>query len=106
MKWYRSLPLWFGLLSISLLVHLLLSWRASLAVTAAVPRTEHIEVPVDIRLVEKPPPEEELIFEEQIEFEPPEILVPLAAAAPPPPDVDLALRAAAGGSGGALPCRC
>lgn len=105
MKWSRSVPLWLGLLAVSLVVHLALSWRASLSVATMVPPPLPAEVPVDIRLVEQPPPEDELIFEDQIEFEPPEILVPLAAAAPPPPDVDLALRAAAGGSsrGASLP---
>ena len=105
MKWYRALSLWLGLLLVSLLVHGTLSWRASLSIATMVPQPASVEAPVDIRLVEQQPPEEELIFEDPIEFEPPEILVPLAAAALPPPDVDLALRAAAGGAsrGASLP---
>ena len=98
MKWYRSLPLWFGLLLISLVVHVALSWRASLTISTLVAAPMPTEAAVDIRLMAQDPPKEELIFEERLEFEPPEILVPVAAAAAPPPDVDLALRAAAGGS--------
>lgn len=105
MKWYRSLPLWLGLLLVSLLVHVALSWRASLSIATLVSQPASVEVPVDILLMEQLPPTDELIFEDPIEFEPPEILVPLAAATLPPPEVDLALRAAAGGAsrGASLP---
>src|SRR5690606_18218528 len=81
MKGYRALPLWLGLLLVSLLVHVTLSWRASLSIATMVPQPASVEAPVDVRLVEQPPPEDELIFEDPIEFELPEILVPLAAAA-------------------------
>lgn len=105
MKWRNSLPVWIGLLVVSLLVHVALSWRASLSMATLVDQQMPTEVPVDIRLVEQPPPEDELTFEEPIQFEPPEVLVPSAAATPPPPDVDLAMRAAAGGAsrGATLP---
>lgn len=103
-KWYRSLTLWLALLLLSLLVHLWLSWRASLAmvdVAVTPPPTEHS---VDVQLVKQPPPKE-LVFEDKLEFEPPEVLVPNAAVTPPPPDVDLAMKAAAGGTarGASLP---
>ncbi|MFZ5653466.1 MAG: vWA domain-containing protein [Pseudomonadota bacterium] len=101
----HSLTLWLALLAVSVAIHGILSWRASFPVAAMVRPQPETEVPVDIQLVEEPPPREELIFEERIEFEPPEVLVPSAAATPPPPDVDLAMRAAAGGlsRGASLP---
>ena len=99
MKGLRSLTLWLALLAISVVVHGILSWRASFPVSALVRPPPAPEVPVDIRLADEPPPRDELVFEERIDFEPPEILVPPAAVAAPPPDVDLAMRAAAGGTG-------
>ena len=62
MKWYRSLPLWFGLLSISLLVHLLLSWRASLSVNAGGAPGEDNHGSVDIPPGGKTPPPKERGF--------------------------------------------
>ena len=105
MNWYRSAALWLSLLLVSLLIHLALSWRASFSIATRVTAPRASESPVDIQLVNQPPPREDLIFEDKIEFEPPEVLVPTAAAAPPPPDVDLAMRAAAGGAsrGASLP---
>lgn len=103
LQWYRSFSLWLALLLLSLLLHIWLSWRASQATDAVVeaPPTPRV---VDIQLVSEPPPKE-LVFEDKIEFEPPEVLVPTAAVTPPPPDVDLAMKAAAGGAsrGASLP---
>ncbi|MGB5097936.1 MAG: vWA domain-containing protein [Porticoccaceae bacterium] len=104
LTWHRSFTLWLALLLLSLLVHIWLSWRASV-VTATVAVTPPApERTVDIQLVSKPPLKE-LVFEDKIEFEPPEVLVPTAAVTPPPPDVDLAIKAAAGGAsrGASLP---
>lgn len=103
----RSLALWLGLLLVSLLVHVALSWRASLTLDTMVSQqVPPHAVPMEIQLTaDAEPPREELVFEEQIAFDPPEVLVPTMALAPPPPDIDLALRAAAGGAsrGASLP---
>lgn len=92
--------IWLGVLSVSLLVHLVISWHASRSIVMSqqnasdnIPVTE-----VEIELSRSEPERDELVFEEAIEFEPPEVLVPVAALAPPPPDVNLSMRAAAGGS--------
>lgn len=103
LQWYRFFSLWLALLLLSLLLHIWLSWRASQATDAVVEAPPAPRV-VDIQLVSEPPPKE-LVFEDKIEFEPPEVLVPTAAVTPPPPDVDLAMKAAAGGAsrGASLP---
>jgi len=98
MKWFKSLSVWVGLLIISLVIHLILSWHASRAMIQPVvdSRDTLQEVEVMLDLTELPE-KEELVFEESIEFEPPSVLVPTSALAPPPPDVNLAMEAAAGG---------
>ena len=48
-------------------------------------------------LEKTPPPEEQLEFEEELEFDPPEILLAPKLVAPPPPDVTVALKAQSGG---------
>lgn len=98
MRWVRPLGLWFGLLLVSLVVHLVLSWQASRSMIKPVATSERpsSEVVVMIDLADLPE-KDELVFEESIEFEPPPVLVPTSALAPPPPDVDLAMEAAAGG---------
>ncbi len=104
LQWYRSISLWLALLLLSLLLHIWLSWHASREADAVVLTPPAPERVVDIQLVSEPPPKE-LVFEDPIEFEPPEVLVPTAAVTPPPPDVDLAMKAAAGGAsrGSSLP---
>ena len=91
---------WLVVLSVSLLIHLVISWHASrsmvLSKQSAKDNTRITEV--EIELGRSEPEREELVFEEAIEFEPPEVLVPVAALAPPPPDVNLSMQAAAGGS--------
>ena len=62
MKGLRSLTLWLALLAISVVVHGILSWRASLPVSALLQRPPAPEVPVDIQLADEPPPREELVF--------------------------------------------
>jgi hypothetical protein len=95
--------MWFGLLLVSLIIHLVLSWRASQSMIIPAGKsestTDEVEVMIDLADL---PEKDELVFEESIEFEPPPVLVPSSALAPPPPDVDLAMEAAAGGqsSGG------
>lgn len=99
----NSLSLWLGLLLISLLIHLLLSWHASRAIVQPLAMQQDVPDEVEVMLdLEETPEKEELVFEEQIEFEPPSVLVPTTALAPPPPNVNLAMEAAAGGhsSGG------
>ena len=94
----KSLSVWLGLLSISLVVHFFLSWYAANTVVqprlSTEPVSEEIEVSIDLA---EAPEKDELVFEESIEFEPPPVLVPTSAVAPPPPDVNLAMEAAAGG---------
>ncbi len=100
----NSLSLWLGLLVLSLLIHLVLSWHASRAIVQPLASRSDTpeEVEVMLELEETAEEKEELVFEEQIEFEPPSVLVPTTALAPPPPNVNLAMEAAAGGqsSGG------
>lgn len=92
--------IWIVVLSVSLLVHLAISWHASRSMVLKIQnaddntRVTEIEVELSREQAER----DELIFEEAIEFEPPEVLVPAAALAPPPPDVNLSMQAAAGGS--------
>lgn len=104
LQWYRSFSLWLALLVLSLLLHAWLTWRASQATDTAVEPPSAPAPVVDIQLVREQPPKE-LVFEDKIEFEPPEVLVPTVAVTPPPPDVDLAMKAAAGGAsrGASLP---
>lgn len=100
----RSLRLWLGLLLVSLIVHVLLSWQGARSLLApGKPRIDEAgKVEVQVEVVAKPPVEKEpeekvkLVFEDPIEMEPPPVLVPSAAVAPPPPDVNLAMDAAAG----------
>lgn len=96
----RLVVTWLVVLFVSLCVHLILSWQASRSISlSAQSQTESsIATEVEIELVQSEPEREELVFEEAIEFDPPEVLVPPTTATPPPPDVNLAMRAAAGGS--------
>ncbi len=94
----RSLSVWSGLLIISLVIHLILSWQASRSMVQS-PVTppgmvEEVEVMLDLA---EQPEKEALVFEENIEFEPPPVLVPASSLVPPPPNVNLAMEAAAGG---------
>ncbi|MBQ0718639.1 MAG: VWA domain-containing protein [Gammaproteobacteria bacterium] len=99
----KTLGLWLALLLISLGIHLVLTWQASLHILTIEPLTansaEEVEILLD--LAEPQAEKEELVFEEAIEFEPPPVLVPTAALAPPPPEVNLAMEAAAGGESAA-----
>ena len=103
LKRLNSLSVWLGLLLVSLVIHLLLSWHASRSIvqplTVQQGMPEAVEVMLDLAETSE---KEELVFEDQIEFEPPSVLVPTTALAPPPPNVNLAMEAAAGGhsSGG------
>jgi hypothetical protein len=102
-KWLKTTSVWSGLLIVSLIVHLILSWHASRAIVQPLAETLHTPDEVEIMLdMSDRPEKEELVFEESIEFEPPPVLVPTSALTPPPPEVNLAMEAAAGGhsSGG------
>lgn len=95
----KAMALWLLLLLVSLAIHVVLTWQASLHIVSpepvAVEGVEDIEIMLDITEPEEE--KEELVFEEAIEFEPPPVLVATSALAPPPPEVNLAMEAAAGG---------
>ncbi len=99
----RRAGLWAGLLLVSLLVHLMLSWQAGrgldLPGAREGPQVVELELGVDDEAARE---REQLLFEEPPAVEPPAILVASASVAPPPPAVDLAMMAAAGGSSEAL----
>lgn len=96
---FKAMALWLVLLLVSLAIHLVLTWQASLHIVSPAPAVaesaEDIEIMLDISEPEEE--KEELVFEEAIEFEPPPVLVATSALAPPPPEVNLAMEAAAGG---------
>jgi hypothetical protein len=47
----------------------------------------------EVKIDEPVTPEEQLEFEQELEFDPPEILIASKAVVPPPPDISLALKA-------------
>jgi len=95
----KALGLWPVLLLVSLAIHFLLTWQASLHIVSpelsTVKAVEDIEILLDI--AEPEAVKDELVFEEAIEFEPPPVLVATSALEAPPPEVNLAMEAAAGG---------
>ena len=100
----RRSMVWLGLLLTSTVIHAIVSWRVGQKIEPlAPPPPAEPEVQIVIEqvpevLLDKPePPEEQLEFEEELEFEPPEVLIAPKAIAPPPPDVTLALKAQSGG---------
>ena len=100
----RRMMVWAGLLIFSTIIHAVVSWRVGRQIEpleAMAPADDAVQIVIDKPpepLLEKPkPPEEQLEFEEELEFEPPEILIAPKAVAPPPPDVTLALKAQSGG---------
>ena len=90
---------WLSLLLCSFIIHALVIWHAGLQIHQPVLQGAEIEKEIIIEQVpgltaERPvPPEEQLEFEQELEFEPPDILVAPRVAIPPPPDVSLVLRA-------------
>lgn len=90
---------WISLLLCSSIIHALVIWHAGLRVeqpVLQVPEKQeeiHIERVPDVKTEQPVIPEEQLEFEQELEFEPPDILITPKAAIPPPPDAILALRA-------------
>ncbi len=93
----RSIIIWCSLLTVSIVIHFILSWYASPAILRPDTLVSQDEIETLLQLVEKPE-RESLLFEESIDFSPPPGLVPTSAVAPPPPKVNLAMPAAAGGN--------
>ena len=94
---------WFSLLLCSSIIHALVIWHAGRGIEQPVSQAPEKEEEI---LIEQAPevtteqpviPEEQLEFEQELEFEPPDILIAPKAAIPPPPDVILALKAQAQG---------
>jgi hypothetical protein len=89
-----------SLLSLSLLVHLALSWKVGEQLVAppvgqaVQPETVELDLSLDVPVEEQ---EEELFFDDPIELEAPAVLMRGDALRPPPVNVDLALNSAAGG---------
>lgn len=90
---------WFSLLLCSSIIHALVIWHAGRGVEQPVLQASEKEEEILIEQVpevttEQPViQEEQLVFEQELEFEPPDILIAPKAAIPPPPDAILALRA-------------
>ena len=101
----RKKVIFIGLLAISGLIHALVSWQVGRKIDGAErtlpPEDEIVQIvmekPPEQELEKAPPPEEQLEFEEELEFDPPEILLAPKSVAPPPPDVSVALKAQSGG---------
>ncbi len=99
----RSTGVWAGLLVVSIVIHTIVSGRIgeqiSPANVIAPPEEDAIVInQTPETLIEKTkPPEEQLEFDEELDFEPPEILIAPKSTAPPPPDIAATLRAQAGG---------
>jgi hypothetical protein len=107
-------PFWVVLVTVSVLVHALISARVGEDIQAGIDasrraaeaRANQRKVVVKLEPADAQPEEEDqpltdepLDFEEEFELEPPEILLAPQAVVPPPPDVPLALTAQAGGAG-------
>ena len=95
----KILIAWVSLLLCSSIIHALVIWHTGLRIEPDVPPAPENEQEI---LIEQVPettvrqpvaPEEQLEFEQELEFEPPDILIAPKAAIPPPPDAILALRA-------------
>lgn len=99
----KRLGLWVGLLLLSVVIHLLLSWQAgkNLKLPGSTPQETSVELDLSIDVMEAEE-DKKLVFDEQIEFEPPSVLLATTALASPPPDINLALEAAAGGTSATL----
>lgn len=99
----RPVIIWTILIVISTVVHALVSGRIggqiSPANVIAPPEEEMIVIDQtpDSVIEKTKPPEEQLEFDEELDFEPPEILIAPKSVAPPPPDIAATLRAQAGG---------
>ncbi len=96
---------WSVLFAISLIVHVIISWRIGQDIDNPIDTAEEIEINIAVaepppEPLERPKPEDVLEFEEEFELEPPETLIAPQAVAPPPPDAPLALRADSGGTTG------
>lgn len=108
MRLLRQLPVWLLLLGCSLLIHGAISWQVGHELELPGPPEDSVEVKVVLD-VERPPPvleppeRERIEFEEEIEFQPPEVLIAPKAITPPPAKVELAFRASAGGQASELP---
>ena len=107
----RSTGVWVGLLVVSIIIHTIVSGRIgeqiSPANVIAPPEEDAIVInQTPETLIEKTkPPEEQLEFDEELDFEPPEILIAPKSTAPPPPDIAATLIAcSAMGFGGAGWC--
>ena len=90
---------WFSLLLCSSIIHALVIWHTGRGIEQPVLQVPEQEEEILIEQVpevttEQPViPEEQLEFEQELEFEPPDILIAPKAAIPPPPDAILAFRA-------------
>ncbi len=89
---------WLSLLLCSALIHSLVLWQAGRRIEQPLPpeRAQALLLTAqepDKQLEQAPVPEEQLEFEQELEFEPPEILITAKAALPPPPTASVALRA-------------
>lgn len=91
--------IWVSLLLFSSIIHALVLWQAGRRIEQLPPlsQEEQLEIviePVPEAKVEEPAvPDEQLEFEQELEFDPPEILIAPKAAIPAPPDISVALRA-------------
>jgi len=90
---------WLCLLLCSSLIHALVLWHTSRGIDKPLLPQRQDEVKIQIeqepetKIEQSVIPEEQLEFEQELEFEPPEILIAPKAVLPPPPDSALSLRA-------------
>lgn len=101
----KRLTIWSVLFAISLIVHVIISWRIGQDIDNPLDPGEEIEINIAVaepppEPLERPKPEDVLEFEEEFEIEPPDTLIAPQAVTPPPPDAPLALRADSGGTTG------
>ena len=91
--------IWLSLLLCSSIIHALVLWHAGRRIEQPVQPEHEKEVEIVVareyegKIEQSVVPEEQLEFEQELEFEPPEILIAPKAALPPPPDTSVALRA-------------
>ena len=90
---------WLSLLLCSSVIHSLILWQAGRRVEFVTPLSQEEEVQIIVEPLtevntEKPElPDELLEFEQELEFEPPELLIAPKTVTPPPADTFVALRA-------------
>jgi hypothetical protein len=101
----KRLVVWSVLFGISLVVHVIISWRIGQDIDNPPDPVQEVEIHIAVvepppEPLERPEPEDVLEFEEEFEIEPPDTLIAPQAVTPPPPDAPLALRADSGGTTG------